>query len=414
MKQSILAVVVLLTASALYSQSCMPATGASNTDNLSNIKIGQMTPSPEDGLIHVTYGFNSTVDQNTQTLFANAAQQWNNFDTTTGVFFQPAPAGSTPDITMQSDFQNSGGCIAIIAHTGEVAFNAGWQQLEVNSPATATGSIAQELGHYLGLADAGLNPSPPTIMNNPPSTESCADSQVPTTTVQPNDAQTAATCTSEAESLQSNGGGGGTSQKCPPGYKPNLDGGCNPSPIIIDIEGEGFHLTSAQNGVTFDIAGDGNPIQAAWTDAGFHNAFLALPGSDGLVHNGKELFGNFTPQPPSAHPNGFLALAQYDEPENGGNGDGIIDERDQVFSELRLWIDENHDGVCQPNELHRLPELEVYSLAVNYTESRRTDEFGNQFRYRARVNPGERRDPLDQTPSGDPGRWTYDVFFVVR
>lgn len=164
----------------------------------------------------------------------------------------------------------------------------------------------------------------------------------------------------------------------------------------------------------FDIAGDGHPIQMAWTDAQYHNAFLALPGGDGLVHSGRELFGNFTPQPPSANPNGFIALAQYDKPENGGNGDGIIDDRDEVFSRLRLWIDENHDGVCQPNELHNLTDLGVYSLTLNYSQSWRTDEFGNQFRFKAQVNPGEQHDPRDGTPSGTPGRWTYDVFFVTR
>lgn len=203
-------------------------------------------------------------------------------------------------------------------------------------------------------------------------------------------------------------------QQHPPVCSPAPNMPCTHSPIIIDTEGEGFHLTSADAGVRFDIQGDGDPIQMGWTDSHYHNAFLALPGSDGLVYSGKELFGNFTPQPPSDHPNGFLALAQYDKPENGGNGDGIIDDRDEVFSRLRLWIDENHDGVCQPNELHRLPEFGIYSLALNYVESQRTDRFGNQFRYKARVNPGERRDPRDETPSGDPGRWTYDVFFVAK
>jgi hypothetical protein len=186
----------------------------------------------------------------------------------------------------------------------------------------------------------------------------------------------------------------------------NNPSGCS-SPIIIDTEGEGFHLTSAATGVTFDISGTGKPIQIAWTDARFHNAFLALPATDGLVHNGKELFGNFTPQPQSSHPNGFLALAEYDRPENGGNGDGIIDERDQVFSQLRLWIDENHDGICQPQELHTLQELGFFSISLKYRESRRTDRYGNQFRYRGRINV------TDQQEDGSPADPTvYDVFFT--
>jgi hypothetical protein len=44
------------------------------------------------------------------------------------------------------------------------------------------------------------------------------------------------------------------------GFNPN-DGGAGSdgcSPIIIDTEGEGFHLTSAEIGVIFDIRGDGH------------------------------------------------------------------------------------------------------------------------------------------------------------
>jgi len=187
------------------------------------------------------------------------------------------------------------------------------------------------------------------------------------------------------------------------------------SPIILDAAGEGFHLTSTAEGVLFDIRGNGHPIPIAWTAPGSHNAFLALPGPDGLVHNGKELFGNFTPQPKSATPNGFLALAEYDKPENGGNSDGVIDEHDAVFSKLVLWIDENHDGISQPNELHKFSEFGIHSLSVSYFESRKTDEFGNQFRYKARVNPRkEHRDSRDEKASGEVGRWAYDVFFSTK
>jgi hypothetical protein len=183
---------------------------------------------------------------------------------------------------------------------------------------------------------------------------------------------------------------------------------CEPdTPIIIDTDGRGFSLTSAGNGVLFDLQGSGHNIKIAWTAADSATAFLALPGPDGLVHNGKELFGNFTPQPASNHRNGFAALAIYDLPENGGNGDGIIDSRDKVFASLRLWIDTNHDGVCQPEELHTLPSLGVDSISLSYHVSMRRDQYGNLFRYRARVNPG---DPKNDS---EVGRVAYDVFLTA-
>jgi hypothetical protein len=167
------------------------------------------------------------------------------------------------------------------------------------------------------------------------------------------------------------------------------------SPIIVDLSGKGFILTDAQDGVMFDITGTGHPIQMGWTANRAQNAFLALPGPDGLVHGGKQLFGNFTPQPPSATPNGFAALAVYDD-----NHDGVIDARDAVWKLLRLWIDENHDGISQPEELHTLAELGVNSISLKYKDEPWHDQYGNAFRYRARVN--------DETTD----KWTYDVFFV--
>lgn len=179
---------------------------------------------------------------------------------------------------------------------------------------------------------------------------------------------------------------------------------CPGSPIIIDVSGKGFRLTNAINGVRFDISGTGHPVQIAWTVGDSDNAFLALPGSDGLVHNGKQLFGDYTPQPPSDNPNGFRALAVYDQPENGGNRDGIIDNRDQIFSSLRLWIDTNHDGICQPEELYTLPSMGVNSISLDYFIVRKRDQWGNLFRYGSRVN-------LDENDS-KVGPITYDVFLL--
>lgn len=129
----------------------------------------------------------------------------------------------------------------------------------------------------------------------------------------------------------------------------------NGSPIIIDWDGSGIHLTTDTNGVLWTFFPNQPAVQIAWIDPSSTNVFLVYDrNGNGVIDNATEMFGNLTPQPTIAKPNGFNALSEFDT-----NGDGVVDAKDTNWSKLQV--------MTADFKLHSLAEYGIQRISLHYT-----------------------------------------------
>ncbi len=185
-------------------------------------------------------------------------------------------------------------------------------------------------------------------------------------------------------------------------------------PVIVSLDGSAFPLTSAADGVRFDFFGTRSPVQLSWTTRGARIGWLAFDlNRNGQIDSGQELFSNVTPQPaPATARLGFKALAMYDTVGFHGNGDGQIDAHDYIFSRLRVWVDQNHNGISEPGELLTMQQAGITAISTHYFPDNWTDQYGNRFRYRAQITWADPKRGKGQGDGGGRAQWAYDVILV--
>ena len=157
----------------------------------------------------------------------------------------------------------------------------------------------------------------------------------------------------------------------PQGGRPDV----NKDPLALDLDGDGVETVGLSANIHFDHDGDSFKELSGAIAADDGLLVLDLNG-DGQIDSGAELFGNNTLLADgtlAAH--GFVALAELDS-----NSDGIIDDKDSRYSELRIWRDLDQDGETDDGELFILEDVGVQSLNTAYSEQTDTDASGNEHR----------------------------------
>lgn len=189
------------------------------------------------------------------------------------------------------------------------------------------------------------------------------------------------------------------------------------SPLVIHVasdpnDPQPIALSSQEDGILFDLLGSKNnhkPVRISWfTNHDYR--LLALPNSRGEVKSIDQLFGDSTLGPDGQYSdNGYEALAKYDGRTADGmfqidRPDGLISPRDPVFNRLRLWLDQNFDGVAQSHELKLLRHARISYIDLRFsTDFSEIDQHGNETKMRSIV--GYADGSLDLI---------FDLWFLVR
>lgn len=279
--------------------------------------------------------------------------------------------------------------------------------------------IAHEVGHVLGLHNstcAGYLMGPDWGTCLGPAVEECGNVNQKWVTPEEQREMCNVSCTS-GECVQGTAGWYCPDTSGDPGGSDSGGDGCTwgaCSPLVLDLNGDGIHTTSAgTDPVLFDLNGDGVLDLAGWTHPATEEALLYYDHNQNrVVDRGAELFGEVTVLPEGRRAqNGFEALAAYDDPSHGGNGDGVISPADRVWGRIRLWVDRNHDGLLTNDENYSLSQADVVQLELTYEQATANEAYGldaagNYHFYRgAFVHRDKQRDTV---------RALHDVYFAVN
>lgn len=137
-------------------------------------------------------------------------------------------------------------------------------------------------------------------------------------------------------------------------------------PIVLDLDGNGIELTPrATSNVYFDMDGDGIKEQTGWVKP--TDGLLAIDSNaNGQIDNINELIGDLGRS-------GFAELISYDL-----NNDRVINTNDSIWSQFRVWLDSNSNGITDTGELRTLASLNIRSIDLGYTAVNFTAE-GNRI-----------------------------------
>ncbi len=190
------------------------------------------------------------------------------------------------------------------------------------------------------------------------------------------------------------------------------------TPIVIDLDGNGVKTSSVRWGTYFNMAaledddkGQGQAHRTAWIGGDYQDynqganpdprvnldvrlkssdGFLVLPDDQGQVRSSTQMFGDNMMVAGKTYENGFEALRVY----AGKNCDSSNVrnryigpwDKDIYENQLKIWVDENRNGVSEDGEIQSLAHHGIAAInACHIVHQDEEDAFGNGTHLRSAV-----------------------------
>ena len=147
------------------------------------------------------------------------------------------------------------------------------------------------------------------------------------------------------------------------------------SPLVVDLDGDGIETIGTDEKVYFDHDNSGFAENTGWVSKD-DGLLVRDLNNNGQIDNGTELFGNNTVLSNGQKAaNGFEALADLDS-----NNDGIFNNSDTAWNEVKVWKDANENGQVENGEFLTLEQAGIAGINLTYNTSTLVDENGNEHK----------------------------------
>ena len=248
--------------------------------------------------------------------------------------------------------------------------NASHSKLQSSIPRNQSFTISQQKV-LVGFALQSSTPSSPSP--NPtaptPNPKPATPTPGPTAPAIPNAPQRPESASTAPDATPNPPGTAGVSPTIDPSLKPSTSTPpAGSTPLVLDLNRDHrvdtlFAQSGLRKKVAFDINSTGHPVLLEWISPS--DGFLVYDqDNDGLISSGRELFGNATQANGFRYfSNGFLALQSFD-----ADGNRSINHNDPIFSQLKIWVDANSNGLSETNELQPLTKYSIISINLNYVD----------------------------------------------